>query len=198
VSRDGPASGLVMRTRFIAGLGCVALGAAIFAVAFRAALALVYRSLFHADDVVAAITGLSPWQRVGVLMVGAAVAGVIARLRSAPTQGVSNVMEAVALGNVRLSMRTTLSRVLALYNTPFAAVIFVLETIVGVAALEALLPVMTASAVATLVTRATVVVVAMRPLTVTVPAQRCGGRAVRRTQGNSQIAPARTCLRLLF
>jgi CIC family chloride channel protein len=44
----------------------------------------------------------------------------------------------------------------ASYNTPFAAVIFVLETIVGVAALEALLPVMTASAVATLVTRATV------------------------------------------
>ena len=197
------------RTRFIAALGCVAFGAAIFAVAFRAALSLVYRALFHADDVVAAITELSPWRRVGILMMGAAVAGVIARLRSAPMQGVSNVMEAVALGNVRLSMRTTLSRVLAswcsiatglsigregpliefggslgavmgrairldlgstralvaagtaagfaaAYNTPFAAVIFVLETIVGIAALEALLPVMTASAVATLVTRATV------------------------------------------
>ena len=38
------------RTRFIIGLGCVAFGAAIFAVAFRAALALVYRAVFHADD----------------------------------------------------------------------------------------------------------------------------------------------------
>jgi CIC family chloride channel protein len=199
----------VTRARFIAGLGCVSFGAAVFAVAFRAALSLVYRAVFHADDVVAAITGLSPWRRVAALLGGAVVAGVIARLRSAPAQGVSNVMEAVALGNVRLSMRTTLSRVLASwcsiatglsigregpliefggslgavigratrldlgstralvaagtaagfaasYNTPFAAVIFVLETIVGVAALEALLPVMTASAVATLVTRATV------------------------------------------
>jgi CIC family chloride channel protein len=197
------------RTRFVAGLAGVALGAAIFAVAFRAALAFVYRELFHADNVVAAMAGLSPWRRAAILMTGAAVAGVIARLRSAPAQGVSNVMEAVALGNVRLSMRTTLSRVLAswcsiatglsigregpliefggslgalagraatltlgstralvaagtaagfaaAYNTPFAAVIFVLETIVGVAALEALLPVMAASAVATLVTRATV------------------------------------------
>lgn len=197
------------RTRVIVALGCVALGAATFAVAFRAALALVYRVVFHADDVVSAVAGLSPWRRVAILTMGAAVAGMIARLRSAPAQGVSNVMEAVALGNVRLSMRTTLSRGLAswcsiatglsigregpliefggslgavigrvtrldlgttrilvaagtaagfaaAYNTPFAAVVFVLETIVGVAALEALLPVMTASAVATVVTRATV------------------------------------------
>ena len=197
------------RIRFIAALGCVAFGAAIFAVVFRSALALVYHGVFRANDVVTAMTGLSPWRRVGVLMVGAAAAGIIARLRSAPNQGVSNVMEAVALGHVRLSMRTTLSRVLAswcsiatglsigregpliefggslgalvgratrvdlsstralvaagtaagfaaAYNTPFAAVIFVLETIVGIATLEALLPVMTASAVATLVSRATV------------------------------------------
>ena len=71
MSGHAPVSGFVTRTRFIIGLGCVAFGAAIFAVAFRAALALVYRAVFHADDVVAAIAGLSPWRRVGVLMSGA-------------------------------------------------------------------------------------------------------------------------------
>lgn len=116
-------------------------------------------------------------------------------------------MEAVALGNVRLSLRTTgwqvagswsaigagmsigregpliefggslgatigqlvgvsvpRTRVLvaagtaagfaAAYNTPFAAVLFVLETIVGIVALDALLPMMAAALVATTLTRA--------------------------------------------
>lgn len=116
-------------------------------------------------------------------------------------------MEAVALGNVRLSMRTTLRRVTsswlaiasgvsigregpliefggslgaamgrlaalplrrtrvlvaagtaagfaAAYNTPFAAVLFVLETVVGIAALEAVIPTVAATVIATAVTRA--------------------------------------------
>jgi CIC family chloride channel protein len=42
----------------------------------------------------------------------------------------------------------------AAYNTPFAAVLFVLETIVGVVALDALLPAMTATIIATALARA--------------------------------------------
>ena len=126
---------------------------------------------------------------------------------SIPLSALTTFMEAVALGNVRLSMRSTAVRVLsswtsiasglsigregpliefggalgatmgrlfssrlkqtrilvaagtaagfaAAYNTPFAAVLFVLETIVGIAAIEALLPVMAAVLLAVAITRA--------------------------------------------
>ena len=195
------------RARSLIGLFLVAIGAALFAVAFRSSLALVYRAAYGAQDVVGAMTGLPAWMRVIVPVGGGLVAGLIASLR--PTQGVSNVMEAVALGKVQLSLRTTLSRVTAswsaiatglsigregpliefggtlgatvgrvmgtsldrtrvlvaagtaagfaaAYNTPFAAVLFVLETIVGIAALEAMLPTMTAAVMATALTRAVV------------------------------------------
>src|SRR4029077_3830466 len=42
----------------------------------------------------------------------------------------------------------------AAYNTPFAAVLFVFETVVGIAALEALLPTIVATVIATTLTRA--------------------------------------------
>lgn len=193
--------------RFAIGVGLVAVGAAAFAIAFRTSLSMVYRVLYGADNVVDAIAGLPPWLRLVVPITAAAAAGTVARLRAAPAQGVSNVMEAVALGNVRLSLRTTASRVVsswlaiaggmsigregpliefggalgatlgrtlaasliqtrvlvaagtaagfaAAYNTPFAAVFFVLETIAGIAAPELLLPAMTATIVATAMTRA--------------------------------------------
>jgi CIC family chloride channel protein len=197
------------RLRFLVGLVFVAVGAAAFAIAFRSSLAWLYRGLFAADNVVDAVRGLPPWMRFALPVCGATAAGVIAFFRSVPAQGVSNVMEAVALGNVRLSLRTTLSRVLAswaaiaagmsigregpliefggslgatfsrvlgvsldhtrvlvaagtaagfaaAYNTPFAAVLFVLETIIGIAALDALLPAMAATVIATALTRAVV------------------------------------------
>ena len=197
------------RLRFTVALVLVAAGAALFAVAFRASLSVVYRTVYHADSVVAAITGLPPWLRLLAPLAGATVAGLIARLRATPAQGVSNVLEAVALGPVRLSLRTTASRVAsswtaiaggmsigregpliefggglgavvgrrlgtsltqtrvlvaagtaagfaAAYNTPFAAVLFVLETIVGIAAPELLLPAMSATVLATAITRAIV------------------------------------------
>ena len=171
------------RLRFFLGVVLVAVGAATFAVAFRTSLTALYRTVYQADNVVDAMTGLPPWLRFVVPLAAAAIAGLIARVRAAPAQGVSNVMEAVALGNVQLSLRTTASRVAsswvaiaggmsigregpliefggalgaaiarglatslshtrvlvaagtaagfaAAYNTPFAAVLFVLETIV--------------------------------------------------------------------
>ena len=200
---------MLTRLRFTIGLTLVAVGAAAFAVAFRTSLSLLYRAVYHGDNVVDAIAGLPPWLRLIVPLAGAAAAGMIARVRATPAQGVSNVMEAVALGNVQLSVRTTASRVVsswaaiaggrsigregpliefggalgaavgrrlatslthtrilvaagtaagfaAAYNTPLAAVLFVLETIVGIAAPELLLPAMSAAVLATALTRAVV------------------------------------------
>lgn len=174
---------------------------------FRLSLIALYRGISGTEDVVAAVMALPAWLRLMFPIFGAIVAGVIARWRISRTQGVSNVMEAVALGDVRLSLRTTASRVVgswsaigagmsigregpliefdgslgaaigqrarisvqrtrvlvaagtaagfgAAYNTPFAAVLFVLETIVGIVALDALLPMMAATLIATTLTRA--------------------------------------------
>ena len=202
------------RLRFFVGVVLVAAGAATFAVAFRLSLTALYRTVYQADNVVDAMTGLQPWWRLGAPLAAAAIVGLVARLRTAPTQGVSNVMEAVALGNVQLSFRTTAFRVAsswvaiaggmsigregpliefggalgaviaralatplrhtrvlvaagtaagfaAAYNTPFAAVLFVLETIVGIAAPELLLPSMGATIIATAMTR---VIVGVGPI----------------------------------
>lgn len=195
--------------RFLLGLSGVAVGAALFAIAFRWSLAWLYQLLYHSGNVVDGITNLPRWLRLLVPVVGAAVAGVIARLRGTPSQNVSNVMEAVALGHVQLSLRTTASRVAsswaaigggmsigregpliefggalgaalgrvtatslnrtrilvatgtaagfaAAYNTPFAATLFVLETIAGVAAPTLILPVMGGTVAATFMTRSVV------------------------------------------
>lgn len=200
---------MTARLRFLLALALVAVGAAVFAIAFRLSLSWVYRAVYHAGNVVEAIAALPAWLRLVAPVVGGGVAGLIACWRSAPSQGVSNVMEAVALGNVRLSLRTTLSRVAsswaalaggmslgregpliefggalgaafgrllstslnrtrvlvaagtaagfaAAYNTPFAAVLFVLEMIGGIAAPSLLLPVMAATIAATAITRAVV------------------------------------------
>ena len=196
------------RLRFLIALCLVALGAAAFAIAFRSSLALWYRMTLGAGNVVEAIARLPWWMRVGLPAVGGAGAGLISRLSATPVQGVSNVMEAVALGNVQLSLRTTVlpcsswsaiatgmsigregpliefggslgatlgrvmstsldrTRVLvaagtaagfaAAYNTPFAAVLFVLETIVGIAAPQAVLPTVAATVIATTLTRTVV------------------------------------------
>jgi CIC family chloride channel protein len=199
----------VTRVRFICGLVLVTIGAGVFAVAFRASLTSVYQTFYGADNIVDSIAGLPRWLRLAVPVAAAAVAGGISCLLSSRAQGVSNVMEAIALGRVQLSLRATASRVAsswvaiagglsigregplievggalgaavgrtvgtsltqtrvligagtaagfaAAYNTPFAASLFVLETIAGVAAPELLLPVMAATVGAAGITRATV------------------------------------------
>jgi CIC family chloride channel protein len=198
---------MTTRVRFTAALAVTAIGVAGFAIAFRASLALVYRSVYHTANVVEAITALPAWLRLLVPVLGGLLAGILSRLPAARSQGVSNVMEAVALGRVHLSLRATALRVMsswgaiatgmsigregpliefggtlgatlarfarlpltgtrvlvaagtaagfaAAYNTPFAAVLFVLETIVGIAALEVLLPAMAATVIASTLTRA--------------------------------------------
>jgi CIC family chloride channel protein len=197
------------RLRFLSALTAVALGAAMFAVALRAGLSWWYRTAFAADNVVAAFVRLPWWFRLAVPAAGGLAAGIVARWRKPSAQGVSNVMEAVALGNLALSLRTTVSRVAsstlaiasgmsigregpliefggslgaavgrrmgvsstqtrvlvaagtgagfaAAYNTPFAAVLFVLETILGIASPVAVLPTMAATVIAAVITRALV------------------------------------------
>ena len=197
------------RVRFALGLLLVTIGAGAFAVAFRASLAALYRTVYGADNIVDSIATLPRWLRLIVPGIAATLAGSIARLRSSRTQGVSNVMEAIALGRVQLSLRSTASRVVsswfaiggglsigregpliemggalgaavgrtvktslnqtrvliaagtaagfaAAYNTPFAASLFVLETMAGIAAPALLLPVMAATVGAAGIMRATV------------------------------------------
>jgi chloride channel protein, CIC family len=201
--------GVWSRLRFLSALAAIALGAALFAVAFRVGLSWWYGSVFRENNVVAAIARLPWWLRIVVPTAGGFAAGVIARWRRPTSQGVSNVMEAVVLGRVTLSLRTTLSRVMssavaiasgmsigregpliefggslgaaisrqlyvslddtrvlvasgtaagfaAAYNTPFAAILFVLETIIGIATPFGMLPVMAATVIAAMVTRAVV------------------------------------------
>jgi len=105
------ASVAASRSRFGLGLLVVTIGAAAFAVAFRASLAAAYQMLYGADNIVDSIAGLPRWVRLTVPIVAAALAGSIARFQSSRTQGVSNVMEAIALGRVQLSLRSTASRV---------------------------------------------------------------------------------------
>ena len=194
-------------SRYAVAIAAVAVGSAAFSVGFRVLLAVVYERLFRAPSVVAAIAGVPWWARIAIPVTGGLMAGAVALIRGHARQDVSNVMEAVALGHVRLSLRTTLRRVTsswiaiaaglsigregpliefggtlgatvgraaripqrwtrtlvaagtaagfgAAYNTPFAAALFVLETIVGIAALEAVIPILAATAIGTALTRA--------------------------------------------
>jgi chloride channel protein, CIC family len=197
--------------RYAAALLVVALGAALFAIAFRSLLTFAFASSFGATDVVSMFQALPSWLRFVLPAVGGLLAGSVALIaaRVSKDQGVGDVMEAVVLGGTHLSMRTTLlksvgcwfaivgggsigregpliqfgsslgglashlfdvgeqrARVLmaagtaagfaAAYNTPLAAVLFVMEVLTGVVALDAIVGAAIATALATTVMRAVV------------------------------------------
>jgi CIC family chloride channel protein len=197
--------------RFGVGVIGVALGAASFAIAFRAALGFVVHRWGNGPDVVSAARLAPIWLRLLAPAVGGLLAGLLGVLvaRAPAGQGVADVMEAVVLGRVRLSMRVTLlkslsswlaiasggslgregpliqfggaagkwlsdrlelpmtqTRVLiaagaaagftSAYNTPFAAVLFVLEVVLGVVALDTIVPVLIATVLSSALTRAVV------------------------------------------
>jgi chloride channel protein, CIC family len=213
LTTESPPLGSVTRPalRFVVGVVMVALGAAAFAIAFRAALSFVVHRFGNGPDVVSAARAAPVWLRLLAPAAGGLLAGTLGLwvARAPSGQGVADVMEAVVLGRVRLSMPVTLvkslsswvaivsggslgregpliqfggalgkwlsdvlglsmnrTRVLiaagtaagfaAAYNTPFAAVLFVLEVVVGVAALDTLVPVLVATVAATALTRAVV------------------------------------------
>lgn len=205
---DPPRSPRLEPLRFLAGLLAVALLAAAFAIAFRAALAFVLERATGDGDVVSAMRRMHWWARLFLPAAGGLLAGAFAALvaRAPGGHGVGDVMEAVVLGRVGLSMRVTLlkslaswcaivtggslgregpliqfggaagklvserlglsvdhARVLiaagtaagfaAAYNTPFAAILFVLEVVAGVVVLRVIVPAFIATVLATAVTR---------------------------------------------
>lgn len=188
----------------------VALAAAAFAIAFRGALTLALEGIAGASNVVTAMTGADWWWRLSIPVGGAFVAGVLAlALAKRSGGGVGDVMEAVALGRVKLSLSTTLVKSLAswaaivtggslgregpliqfggaagqsigawfqitetqqrvliaagtaagfaaAYNTPLAAMAFVLEVVTGIVVIDTVVPALVAVVIATALTRAVV------------------------------------------
>ncbi len=96
--------------RYFAALLVVALGAAVFAVAFRSLLSVAFSVTSGAHDVVSMFQRLPLWGRLLLPTVGGLLAGGVglAIARESQRQGVGDVMEAVVFGRVHLSMRTTL------------------------------------------------------------------------------------------
>ncbi|HEX4353936.1 MAG TPA: chloride channel protein, partial [Polyangiales bacterium] len=98
-------------------LAVVVVGAAAggFAIAFRFLLAIAVRKISGAPDLVSAMGHLPIALRLLYPALGGLFAGLLslAVARIGHNQGVGDVMEAVVLGKVRLSMRVTLLRSLA-------------------------------------------------------------------------------------
>ena len=99
--------------RFLLALGGVAVGAALFASAFRSSLGWLYRFCLsrrqrrrrhHEPATVVTASGPGRWRRPR---------GLIARLRNAPSQNVSNVMEAGSVSWRSCPRRSGLFRTLA-------------------------------------------------------------------------------------
>lgn len=194
--------------RFFLGVIVVSFGSAAFSLALRASLSAVAHLVAGAGDIVSAMHALPMAARIALPAFGGLLAGLAAVLaaRGAGSQGVADVMEAIILGRVRLSMRVTLFKSLgswfaiatggsvgregpliqfggafgsfagerlglddksmklliasgaaagfaAAYNTPLAAILFVLEVVTGVFVLDAIVPSLIAAAIATALTR---------------------------------------------
>jgi len=112
-SRAPPTASTVWR--FALAVVSVGVAAAGFAITFRWLLSAAVRYATHTGDVVSAVRSLPLGLRFVVPALGGLVAGLSSLVvrRVAHDQGVSDVMEAVVLGRVRLSMRVTLLRSLA-------------------------------------------------------------------------------------
>jgi CIC family chloride channel protein len=107
--------------RYALAVVAVAVAAGAFATAFRAGLSLVFRHLFRSPDVVEAVRHLGPALRVTLPALGGLAAGLLgvaaARLRGGP--GMAEVMEAVTLGRIHVSLSATVLKALA----SFAAIV---------------------------------------------------------------------------
>jgi CIC family chloride channel protein len=101
--------------RYAIAIVAVGLVSAAFAVIFRFALSALFRRLFGEPDVVEAIRSLPPLFRLVLPAVGGLAAGLLGVVvaRRGGGHGVAQVMEAVTLGRVRVSLSTTLLKALA-------------------------------------------------------------------------------------
>jgi CIC family chloride channel protein len=194
----------------VLALVLVAMAAGGFAILFRWTLAAVVHGVAGVTNIVDEMAAAAWWWRLLVPMIGALLAGLLAlTVAKRGGGGVSDVMEAVALGRGRLSIVVTVvksaaswcaivcggsigregpliqfggttghevanlfgftdedRRVLiaagtaagfaAAYNTPLAAVAFVLEVVAGIVVVDAVVPTLLATVIATAMTRAVV------------------------------------------
>jgi chloride channel protein, CIC family len=100
--------------RYATALLGVAVGAAGFAVLFRRAIALAFAYGYGAADVLTAFRALPWYARIIVPMIGGGLAGLLGAIAAKlhGGAGVGEVMEAVALGRGRISLRLTLLKAL--------------------------------------------------------------------------------------
>jgi chloride channel protein, CIC family len=196
-------------SRYVLGIAAVAILATGFAIAFRATLSLVWDLVAGADNVVEAMRAAPWWACVLVPALGGLVAGAVVKLAASRTpggSGVGGVIEAVAIGRIKLSFTVALLRAAAswfaivtggslgregpliqfggtagddvgewlklgiqerrvliaagtaagfaaAYNTPLAAVVFVLEVVAGVVVVDTVVPTLIATVIATALTR---------------------------------------------
>lgn len=185
----------------------VAIASAGFAIVFRGSLSAVFHGVAGAKNVVDAMASASWWWRLAIPMLGAFAAGAVSLLIAKRRGGgVGDVMEAVALGSVRISLPVTIVKSLAswcaivcggslgregpliqfggasadeasrrfglhpddrrvliaagtaagfaaAYNTPLAAVAFVLEIVTGIVVVDTIVPTLVATVIATTLTR---------------------------------------------
>lgn len=202
---DEPSLGRLIALALLVGV----LGAAA-AIAVRGALMRGIEWLYGASDVVSGLAGQPLWIRLVAPALGGLAAGtLVSLLLRRGSQGVADVMEAVALGRGRPRLRIaaaqaagtvaaglgggslgregpliqlgagvgqaiatwgtgsrrahralvaagTAAGFAAAYNTPIAAALFVLEVVVGTVALDIIVPVLVATAVGAVLTRAVV------------------------------------------
>ena len=101
------------RWRLAVALVVVAIGAAGFAIAFRASLGAVARAL-GGSNVVEMITGLPLWARIALPVGGGLAAGLVAIVATRVREGagVGYVMEAIVLGNTRIPLTRSLLQAL--------------------------------------------------------------------------------------
>ncbi len=105
------------RPRFFFGLLVVACGAALFAIAFRAMVEWFFVHAFHAPNVLEAFRALPWWARIVAPAAGGLAAGAASSMAARASGGhsVADVMEAVVVGQRRLSLRGTLWKALGSY-----------------------------------------------------------------------------------
>lgn len=191
------------------GIVLVAVIATGFAIAFRATLGWAWHLVADTGDVVHAMFAAPWWACVLIPAAGGLLAGVVVKVAASRTPGgtgVGGVIEAVAIGRIRLSFTVALLRAAAswfaivtggslgregpliqfggtagddvgewlsldthqrrvliaagtaagfaaAYNTPLAAVVFVLEVVAGVIVVETVVPTLIATVIATALSR---------------------------------------------